>query len=49
VVGPGYRWLYWMGLIFVALYVPLNWWRKMEDRVAGRGEAALDTSSGGSN
>ena len=31
-VGTGYRWLYWIGLILLALYFPLNWWRKMEDR-----------------
>ncbi len=31
-VGAGYRWLYWIGLVVVALYFPLNWWRKMEDR-----------------
>ena len=31
-VGPGYRWLYWIGLILLALYFPLNWWRQLEDR-----------------
>ena len=31
-VGTGYRWLYWVGLGLLALYFPLNWWRKLEDR-----------------
>jgi amino acid transporter len=48
-VGPGYRWLYWIGLILLALYFPLNWWRKMEDR-AGGGEAPVSAAeSGGSD
>ncbi len=34
-VGSGYRWLYWIGLILLALYFPLNWWRQMEDKSAG--------------
>jgi amino acid transporter len=49
VVGPGYRWLYWMGLIFVALYAPLNWWRKMEDRVGGGTAPVPVAGSGGSD
>jgi amino acid transporter len=47
VVGPGYRWLYWMGLIFVALYFPLNWWRKGEDRVSGQSAKVLKTAETG--
>ena len=34
-VGPGYRWLYWIGLILLALYFPLNWWRQLEDKTVG--------------
>jgi amino acid transporter len=36
-VGTGYRWLYWVGLVLLALYFPLNWWRQLEDRSAGTG------------
>jgi amino acid transporter len=45
-VGSGYRWLYWIGLLLLVLYFPLNLWRKMEDRVAGGGTPA---ASGGSS
>jgi amino acid transporter len=31
-VGEGFRWLYWIGLILLALYFPLHWWRQLEDR-----------------
>ncbi len=31
-VGTGYRWLYWVGLILLALYFPLHGWRRLEDR-----------------
>jgi len=31
-VGEGFRWLYWIGLILLALYFPLNWFRRLEDR-----------------
>ena len=31
-VGEGYRWLYWIGLILLALYFPLNMLRGVEDR-----------------
>jgi amino acid transporter len=34
-VGPGKRGLYLMGLILVALWFPLYWWRKWEDKRAG--------------
>ena len=34
-VGTGYRWLYWIGLILLALYFPLNLWRRMEDKSTG--------------
>ena len=34
-VGTGYRWLYWIGLILLALYFPLYWWRTLEDKAAG--------------
>jgi amino acid transporter len=33
-VGAGYRWLYWIGLVLLALYFPLNWFRQLEDRGA---------------
>lgn len=42
-VGAGYRWLYWIGLILLALYFPLNWWRNLEDRSPG--EQATDVGS----
>jgi hypothetical protein len=47
-VGPGYRWLYWIGLILVALYFPLYWWRMLEDRSAGSTEFVVEPTSGGS-
>jgi amino acid transporter len=47
-VGAGFRWLYWIGLILLVLYFPLNWWRKLEDR-AGGGEAPMAVGSGGSD
>jgi amino acid transporter len=48
-VGPGYRWLYWIGLILLALYFPLYWWRMLEDRAAGgTPEPAVEASIGGS-
>ena len=31
-VGSGYRWLFWVGLILLALYVPLHLWRRLEDK-----------------
>ena len=31
-VGEGYRWLFWVGLILLALYVPLHLWRRIEDK-----------------
>ena len=31
-VGSGYRWLFWVGLILLALYVPLHLWRRVEDK-----------------
>lgn len=31
-VGEGYRWLFWVGLILLALYVPLQLWRRIEDK-----------------
>ena len=34
-VGAGFRWLYWVGLILLALYVPLSFWRQTEDRRFG--------------
>lgn len=34
-VGPGFRWLYWVGLILVALYLPLHLWRRLEDKRVG--------------
>jgi len=46
-VGPGYRWLYWVGLILVALYFPLYWWRMLEDRSAGSAEFVVEPTSGG--
>jgi amino acid transporter len=42
-VGAGYRWLYWIGLILLALYFPLNWWRQLEDRTL---KAAAKTEVG---
>lgn len=45
-VGSGYRWLYWIGLILLVLYFPLNWWRKMEDRAT---DGATPAASGGSS
>lgn len=33
-VGPDRRELFWIGLIVVALYFPLYWWRRAEDRSA---------------
>jgi len=47
-VGPGYRWLYWIGLILLALYFPLYWWRMLEDRNVGSTEFAVEPTSGGS-
>lgn len=35
-VGIGYRWLFWVGLALLALYVPLHLWRRWEDRRAGQ-------------
>ena len=43
-VGSGYRWLYWIGLILLVLYFPLNWWRRLEDRTGG-GEAPVTVGS----
>ncbi len=34
-VGAGYEWLFWVGLILLALYLPLTMWRKVEDRKMG--------------
>lgn len=34
-VGAGFRWLFWVGLILLALYVPLHLWRRLEDKKAG--------------
>ncbi len=34
-VGAGYRWLFWVGLILLALYVPLHLWRRAEDKRTG--------------
>ncbi|PHX80916.1 MAG: hypothetical protein CK540_05405 [Thermoleophilia bacterium] len=31
-VGSGYRWLFWVGLILLALYVPLHLWRRLENK-----------------
>ena len=31
-VGEGYRWLFWVGLILLVLYVPLHLWRRIEDK-----------------
>ena len=31
-VCSGYRWLFWVGLILLALYVPLHLWRRLEDK-----------------
>ena len=31
-VGEGYRWLFWVGLILLVLYVPLHLWRRVEDK-----------------
>ena len=45
-VGTGYHWLYFIGLILLVLYFPLNWWRKLEDRTVGQSAAA---ASGGSS
>ena len=45
-VGPGYRWLYWIGLLLVALYVPLYWWRMLEDRTAAAKGGSEPESSG---
>jgi len=44
-----HRWLYWIGLILLVLYFPLNWWRRLEDRTGG-GEApvTVGTTTGGS-
>jgi hypothetical protein len=34
VVGPGQGpWLYLLGLLIVALYAPLYWWRARQDRL----------------
>jgi amino acid transporter len=33
-VGPDRRELFWIGIVVVALYFPLYWWRKAEDRRA---------------
>jgi hypothetical protein len=36
VVGPGQGpWLYLLGLLIVALYAPLYWWRRWQDRRLG--------------
>ena len=37
-VGAGFRWLYWVGLLLLALYVPLVFWRQAEDRSMGTSE-----------
>ena len=46
-VGPGYRWLYWIGLILLALYFPLYWWRMLEDRNLGTPDPAVEPTAGG--
>jgi amino acid transporter len=48
-VGTGYHWLYWVGLILLALYIPLILWRKMEDRAGGGEQPAPAAGSGGSS
>jgi amino acid transporter len=48
-VGTGYRWLYWIGLILLALYFPLYWFRRLEDRAGGGSTPAQATDSGGSS
>jgi hypothetical protein len=41
VVGPGQGpWLYLLGLLIVALYAPLYWWRAWQDRRLARAGAA---------
>ena len=47
-VGTGYRWLYWIGLILLALYFPLYWWRMLEDRSHGEKGAVAEATTGGS-
>jgi amino acid transporter len=37
-VGAGFRWLYWVGLLLLALYAPLVFWRRVEDRSKGTSE-----------
>ena len=37
-----------IGLILLALYFPLYWWRMLEDRNLGAPEAAVEPTSGGS-
>jgi len=49
VVGTGYRWLYWIGLILLVLYFPLYWWRTIEDKSAGGSAEAAAASTGGSS
>jgi amino acid transporter len=48
-VGTGYHWLYWVGLILLALYLPLNLWRKMEDRAAANTVKPAGGDTGGGN
>ena len=45
-VGPGYRWLYWIGLLLLVLYFPLYGWRMLEDRTAAAKGGSEPGSSG---
>ena len=41
-VGPGKRWLFFMGLGCILLYLPLHAYRRWEDRRAERADAAAE-------
>ena len=44
-VGAGFRWLYWVGLILLALYLPLFLWRQAEDRRMGTSSYSVRASA----
>jgi len=41
-VGEGFRWLYWVGLLLLALYLPLFLWRRREDARMGTTAYSVD-------
>ena len=44
-VGTGYRWLFWVGLGLLGLYLPLHLWRRYEDKRDGLATPHHDPAS----